>query len=137
MEVLLVLVIIAIIAVMVIVVIDPNRQIAQSNNSQRSNDIRILLDAVHKYDIDQRGILPAAIGTQILIIGSGAGESNLCTELFPSYITAMPFDPTVTGSHFNSCTDYNTAYTVVKDANGRVTVAAPGAELNESISVTR
>jgi len=136
-EVLLVIVIIAILAGIVIVAVNPARQIAQTNNTERSADVKTILDAVHQYAVDNRGALPANITTTATAIGSGAGLIDICSDLVPTYVAEMPFDPTATGAAYTSCASYTTGYTVVKDANGRVTVAAPTAELSATISVTR
>lgn len=136
-EVLLVIVIIAILAAIVIVAINPARQIAQANNTQRKTDVKTLLDAVHEYGIDNRGALPSSIGTQATPVGNASGEVDLCSLLVPTYVAAMPFDPTATGSHYTSCTDYETGYTIFRTSSGRITVAAPGAEASEIITVTR
>lgn len=136
-EVLLVIVIIAILAGIVIVAINPGRQISQANNTQRSSDVKTLLDSVHQYTIDNRGSLPTVITAVATVVGSAAALIDLCPVLVPTYIAAMPFDPTVAGAHFTSCTDYDAGYTIAKDANSRITVAAPGAEVGATISVTR
>ena len=133
----LVVVIIAILAAIVIVAINPARQIAQANNTQRTADVKTILDAVHEYGIDNRGALPAAITTTAGVIGSGATQVDVCTLLVPTYVAAMPFDPNATGAHYTSCADYDTGYTIVRDASGRLTITATGAELSESIGVTR
>lgn len=136
-EVLLVIVIIAILAAIVIVAINPARQISQANNTQRKTDVKTVLDAVHEYIIDARGPLPSGITTQAQTIGSGSGNVDLCNILVPTYVAAMPFDPTVSGGHYTSCSDYNTGYTVATSTGGRITVNAPNAEFGEVISVTR
>lgn len=136
-EVLLVVVIIAILAGIVIIAVNPARQIAQTNNAQRDNDVRAILDSVHQYSIDNRGVIPATITATATVVGSGAGQIDLCSDLVPTYIAAMPYDPTTTGASYTDCTSYNTGYTIAVDANGRVTVAAPGAEVSQTISVTR
>ena len=136
-EVLLVVVIIAILAAIVIVAINPARQISQANNTQRSSDVQSILNAVHQYAIDNRGVITAEITTTATVIGSGTGLINICSYLVPTYLAEMPFDPTATGAAYTSCTTYNTGYTIAKDANNRLTVAAPGAELSRAISVTR
>ncbi len=136
-EVLLVIVIIAILAAIVIVAINPARQISQANNTQRNADVKTVLDAVHEYAIDNRGALPTAITTTATVVGSGTGQIDICSDVVPTYVAEMPFDPTATGAAYTSCSSYNTGYTIVKDANGRITVAAPTAELSETISVTR
>lgn len=136
-EVLLVVVIIAILAAVVIVAINPGRQISQTNNTQRNADVKAILDAVIEYSIDNRGAFPANISATATVVGSGVGQIDICADLVPTYIAEMPFDPTATNAAYTDCTSYNTGYTIVEDANGRITVAAPTAELGETISVTR
>lgn len=136
-EVLLVVVIIAILAAIVIVAINPARQISQTNNTQRSSDVKAVLDAVHEYAVSNRGALPTGITATPTIVGSGAAQINICSALVPTYVAEMPFDPTATGAHYTSCADYNTGYNISSDTAGRVTVGAPTAELSEVISVTR
>lgn len=136
-EILLVVVIIAILAAVVIVAINPGRQIAQTNNAQRGSDVKAILDAVHQYSIDNRGTLPASITAVATVMGNGVGQIDVCADLVPTYVAGMPFDPTAAGASYTSCADYNSGYTVMADANGRVTVAAPSAELTQTISVTR
>ncbi|MBI4234892.1 prepilin-type N-terminal cleavage/methylation domain-containing protein [Candidatus Peregrinibacteria bacterium] len=136
-EVLLVVVIIAILAAVVLVAINPGRQISQANNTQRSSDVKAILDAVSQYSIDNRGVLPAAITATATVVGSGTGQINICADVVPTYIAALPFDPTDAAGAYTDCTTYNTGYNISADANGRVTVAAPSAELSEVISVTR
>jgi prepilin-type N-terminal cleavage/methylation domain-containing protein len=136
-EVLLVVVIIAILAAIVIVAINPARQIAQANNTQRSSDVKTLLDAVHEYGIDNRGTLPAAITGVATVVGDDVAQIDICNDLVPTYVAAMPFDPNATGAHYTSCADYDTGYTIMTTASGRVTVAAPDAELSETVTVTR
>ena len=136
-EVLLVVVIIAILAAIVIVAINPGRQISQSNNTQRSSDVQAILNAVHQSAIDNRGVFPTGITATATVVGSGTGQIDICSDLVPTYIAEMPFDPTATGAAYTDCTSYNTGYTIMLDANSRLTVAAPGAELSATISVTR
>jgi prepilin-type N-terminal cleavage/methylation domain-containing protein len=136
-EVLLVIVIIAILAGIVIVAINPSRQISQANNSQRDADVKAILNAVSEYAIDNRGALPSAITTTATTVGSSTGQIDVCSNLVPTYIAEMPFDPTASGAAYSSCSSYNTGYTIASDTAGRVTVAAPSAELSETISVTQ
>lgn len=134
-EALLVIVIIAILAGIVIIAVNPGRQISQANNTQRSSDVKALLDAVHQFGVDNRGTLPANI-TAVATNVSDAG-TDICADLVPTYITAMPVDPTAAGATYVDCTDYDTGYQVSVDADGHVTVAAPSAELAEVIAITR
>lgn len=136
-EVLLVVVIIAILAGIVIIAVNPARQIAQTNNAQRDSDVRAVMDAVHQYSVDNRGVLPTEITATPTVVGSGANQIDICTYLVPTYVAEMPFDPTATGAHFTDCTDYDTGYSISASAtDGRITVSAVG-ELSETISVTR
>ena len=136
-EILLVVVIIAILAAVVIVAINPGRQISQTNNTQRQSNVGTILNAVHQYAIDNRGALPTGITTTATVIGSAVGQIDICSFLVPTYVAEMPFDPTATGAAYTDCTAYNTGYTIASDANNRLTVAAPGAELSATVSVTR
>lgn len=142
-EVLLVVVIIAILAAIVIVAINPTKQIQQANNTQRTSEVGALLNAVVQYSIENRGALPAGIpdtenaGTAA-VIGDDTvgGQIDLCALLVSDYIAAMPYDPTATDAHYTDCADYDTGYTIVS-TKGRVTVAAPDAELSATISITK
>lgn len=136
-EVMLVIVIIAILAAIVIIAINPGRQISQANNTQRSSDVNAILGAVQQFAIDNRGTLPTGITTTPTVIGSGAAQIDICASLVPTYVAEMPFDPTATGAGYTSCTTYDTGYQISADANNRLTVTAPGAELSETISITR
>lgn len=136
-EVLLVVVIIGILAAIVLVAVNPAKQIAQTNNTQRAADVENILDAIGQYVIDNRGSAPSAITATATVIGSGASQIDICADLVPTYIAGLPYDPTATGAAYTDCSSYDTGYTVLIDANGRVTVAAPGAELSQTISVTR
>lgn len=136
-EVLLVVVIIAILAGIVIVAVNPGRQIAQTNNTERKAHVQSVSNAIGQYSIDNRGALPAGIPTNAAaVIGSGNGQADLCALLVPTYLPSMPYDGTTNGAHYTSCNDYDTGYDVI-NSGGHVTVTAPGAELSETISVTR
>lgn len=136
-EVLLVVVIIAILAGIVIVAVNPGRQIAQTNNTERRAHVQSISNAIAQYSTDHRGARPTGIpAATAQTMGSGAGQANFCTDLVPTYLPSIPFDAQGTGAHWTSCADFDSGYTVV-DVSGRITVAAPGAELSETISVTR
>lgn len=136
-EVLLVIVIVAILAGIVLVAVNPGRQVFQANNTQRNSDVSAILNAVHQYSIDNRGALPAAITTTATNVASGAAQADICADLVPTYLAALPFDPTAASTGFTDCTNYNTGYSISSDANNRITVTAPSAELSATISVTR
>lgn len=134
-EVLLVIVIIAVLTAIVLVAINPARQVAQANNTQRRADVTTILNAVSQYMVDNSGVVPSAITTTLTNIGDG--DIDVCTDLVPTYMAALPFDPSASGAGFTDCTDYDLQYSIIKDANDRITVSAPNAQLSETISVSR
>ncbi len=134
-ELLLVIGIIAILAAVVIVAINPTKQLGDARNAQRRSDVKTILDAVYQYALDNNGNIPTTITTTSRgICKSGVNVScnngvslNMLTG---SYVVAIPSDP-------QSSTATGTNYYIVKLANSRVTVSAPGAEQSATISVTR
>jgi type IV pilus assembly protein PilA len=134
-EVLLVVAILAILAGIVIIAVNPLKQLADSRNAQRRADVTTILNATYQYTIDNSGTLPANITTTPTAVCATGGT---CTGLIDltvlttneKYVTSMPKDPT-------SSTANSTGYNISKDANGRITVAAPSAENSATITVTR
>jgi len=135
-EILVVIGIIAILAAVVVVAINPARQFAQARNTQRWSNVNTILNAVWQRQVDNRGTWNSTCGTatvslpsSVTPIGSGSGNVDLEPCLVPTYISGMVMDPS-TGAAAN------TGYTIVVNANGRITIGATG-ELEESIAVTR
>lgn len=134
-EILLVVAAIAILAGIVIVAINPSKQLGDTRNAQRRADVNTVLNAVYQYAIDNNGNLPSTITTS----ATAVCQASPCTGLIDltvlttseKYLVAIPKDPLITA------TTGTAGYTIMKSANGRVTVAAPGAEQSAVISVTR
>ena len=134
-EILLVVAAIAILAGIVIVAINPNKQLGETRNAQRRSDINTILNGVYQYALDNNGTIPATITTTSTAICKTGGT---CTGLIDlgvvtlneKYLTAMPADPTTS-------TTNSTGYNILKTANNRITVSAPGAEQGATITVTR
>jgi prepilin-type N-terminal cleavage/methylation domain-containing protein len=143
-ELLVVIGILGILLAIVLIAINPAAQFAQANNTARTNDVNTILNAVHQYAADHKGLLPGGAeiptGTAQEISKAGA---DICAPISPDYVSLLPVDPdTNNGVAVSDCTtEYVTNYFIVKDANGRVTVSAPGAETvrgtTPTISVTR
>ena len=134
-EILLVVAAIAILAGIVILAINPVKQLGDTRNAQRRTDVNTILNAVYQYSIDNNGSLPTTITTTVTAVCQAAP----CTSLIDlsvlttneKYVVAIPHDPLITA------TTGTAGYTIVKSANGRVTVAAPSAEQSAVITVTR
>lgn len=138
-ELLVVIGILSVLFAITLIAINPSRQFSQANDAKRSSDVSAILNAISQYQVENQGALPAGIGTTAAIIGSGTGETDICTDLVPDFLAALPADPTVGGGaqiEAATCAGaYATGYRVV-ESGGRVTVDAPSAE-NGTISVTR
>lgn len=150
-ELLVVIGILAILLAITLIAINPARQFQQANDTKRASDVNAILNAVGQFAADNHGTLPGSIpvgvlGTDDLDIGTdGTTGAALCTDLVPTYIQALPTDPTgaaqgdpvVIDPATSACpATYSTGYTIVRDANGRVTVHADG-QITTSIDVTR
>jgi len=143
-EVLVVIGIIAILATVVLVAVNPSRQFKLARDSQRTSNVNALLNALHQNMAEHKGVLVCdgsvkilqATSTIVRGTGNHADSGDLAYCLVPDYISALPFDPSISGAHFTSIDDYDTAYEVAQDANGRITASSTG-ELTPSISVTR
>jgi prepilin-type N-terminal cleavage/methylation domain-containing protein len=133
-EMLLVVVIIAILASIVVVAINPARQINNTQDTQRATHANTLVNAIYQYAADNGGTFPASLTASATVMGDDVTEIDVCADLVPTYIADMVVDPD--DGLYTDCTTYDTQYTVLLDANDRVTVAAPAAE-NTTVSVTR
>lgn len=135
-EILFVVAAIAILAGIVILAVNPNKQLGDTRNAQRRVDVNTILNAVYQYTIDNNGTLPSSITTTAIEICKTGGT---CTGLIDlsvltaseKYLTSMPADPS------GGCNANGVCYKIVKSANGRITVNAPGAEQGATVSVTR
>ena len=142
-ELLVVIGILAVLLAITLIAINPAKQFSQANNTKRRSDVNAILNAVDQYMADNKGALPAGIteAAQQISGVTGAG-ANICADLVPAYIAALPVDPqTGTGAAITQAgcaTEYVTGYTIVKSAaNNRITVTATTIELGDQISVTR
>jgi prepilin-type N-terminal cleavage/methylation domain-containing protein len=149
-EVLLVVAIIAILAGIVIIAINPNKQLADTRNSQRQADVTTILNGVYQYIVDSNGTVPSTITTSALEICKSSVLDATCAGASPvlvglsgtvtlnsKYLASMPIDPSCpTGCHASG---NGTGYRITKDATtNRITVNAPNAVADgKTISVTR
>ena len=142
-ELLVVIGIIAILAGIVIVAINPARQFAQARNTQRFSNVTTILNTVGQRLSDNQGIfetgcVAGVIPVTATLMGNAVGQYDIAPCVVPTYVSSMPFDPSATGAHYTSNTDYASGYTIIRDAtSGRVTISAPTAELGQVIGITR
>jgi prepilin-type N-terminal cleavage/methylation domain-containing protein len=153
-ELLVVIGILAVLLAITLIAINPARQFSQANDTKRSSDVSAILNAINQYMADHQGSLPADLSacTAALpctltdtVSTAEAPTVDICAALVSGYLAALPVDPlTNSGTAVteaecsNAETGYNTNYTIYQSTtNNRVTVAAPAAEISDSISVTR
>ena len=145
-ELLVVIGILAVLLAITLIAINPARQFAQANNTQRSSDVNAILNAVGQYLVDNKGDLSAmtalnltATPTDIVDVTTDPAGVDICALLVPDYIAAMPVDPQ--NGSWTDCVTYDTQYEIsVSATNNRVTVAATAESVGGStpvISVTR
>lgn len=134
-EILVVIGIIAILATIVIVAINPARQFAQARDTQRTSDVSAILNAIGQYIADHKGVATTTF--------VGPTDATLfCSDLVPTYIAALPVDPSQTpATAITDCPPApyldSTKYLVSTTTTGnRITVSATG-EITNSISITR
>ncbi|OGE36684.1 hypothetical protein A3B45_01000 [Candidatus Daviesbacteria bacterium RIFCSPLOWO2_01_FULL_39_12] len=138
-ELLVVIGILVVLLAIVLIAINPGRQFGQANDTKRRSDVNAILNAIGGYAADNKGALPAGIPDALPAADVGL-TTSICEAIMPNYISAVPADPTLDNdAGITNCTAdpiFTAGYTVIKDANNRVTVNAPSAE-NPPISVTR
>lgn len=140
-ELLVVIGVLAILLTITLIAINPQRQFQQANNTKRTSDVNQILNAVYEYAADTRGALPAGIGTTVTAVSNTGTGAAFCTALVPTYLAALPSDPTTNDgapvTQADCAGTYDTGYTIIQTTANRVTVSAPLAELQTVISVTK
>lgn len=135
-ELMVVMMILLIIVIVALVAVNPAQQFSKSHNTKRRSNVAAILNALNQYSANKNGLSALNIppNTELIINSSGAsGTINLCTQLTPSFISRLPVDPTT--GNWQDCNNFDTRYSIMIDDDGRITVAAPDAELEETISV--
>ena len=125
-ELLVVIGIIGILAAVVLVAVNPGRQFNSARDTQRRSDLYSITNAIYQYAAENNGTIPTDITTTPTALGTSG--IDLSQELVPTYMIAIPIDPT-TGD------DGDTGYTINLDANGRI-VATASSELNPGTVIT-
>ena len=129
-EILVVIGIIAVLATIVLIAINPARQFAQARDTQRTSNVNVILNAIGQRTADCRGTFEGVCGgitCPTLPATTTPIDATLDACLTPTYMTAIPAEPKAGAP----------GYTVAVSVGGRITIAAPGAEITTPISVTR
>lgn len=127
-ELLVVIGIIGILAAVVLVAVNPGRQFASARDTQRRADLYGMTNAIYQYATENNGNIPTAITVTPTNVGMGGGLVNLSTVLVPTYIAAIPKDPSIG-------TDTDTQYIIYRNSTGRV-VASASSELNPGVYIS-
>lgn len=131
------------VAVIGISMMNPAGQLARGRNSQRDSHINSILNAVRQNISDNRSGFSCGAGTipttTARMASTGATSTyNIAPCLIPTYLQKMPFDPSATGAHYGGVTDYDSAYSILRNASsGQITISAPFAEAGKIIFITR
>lgn len=128
-ELLVVMGVIVILTSIVLIAVNPGRQFATARDTQRRTDLYSVTNAIYQYAVDNNGNMPTSITVTPTHVGNGSGLVDLSTILVPTYIAAIPKDPT-------SGSDADTQYVIFKDTNGRIVASASG-EIATNITVQR
>jgi prepilin-type N-terminal cleavage/methylation domain-containing protein len=140
-EILIVIGLIAVLAGVLIVALNPARQFSQARNAQRWNNVDTIISSIIANTTDNKGTFTCVAGAVPVTatdMAVGTGNYDIGPCLVPTFAASLPVDPSAAGAHWTSPTDYDSGYSVARDAtSGRITVTAPSAELGVTISMTR
>ena len=142
-EILLAVTIVVIVAAIGLNAANPSGQLGKARNNERQLHLEAIMNSIRENIVDANigafscasGLLPTS---SPLVMASASGSYDIAPCLVPIYLPVMPFDPVTSTAHWGGMSDYNTGYTIVQNAStGVITIAAPAAELNKSISISR
>ena len=140
-EIIISIAIIAILTGVYFLVANPAGQLAGARNSRRIADLQSIMLGIRQNIADQGngqfGCASGSVPTSTKNMGSATGSYNIAPCLVPTYLALMPTDPSASSAYYNSPTDYNAGYSIKMNASGSITLSAPSAELNKTITNTR
>jgi prepilin-type N-terminal cleavage/methylation domain-containing protein len=141
-ELLLVIGILAVLLAITLIAVNPARQFGQANDTKRRSDINAILNAVGQYEASNTGNLP----TDVTALSASASAieinntnfPNLCGQFVPTYIPALPVDPSLNNqAGISTCSGtWDTGYQMSKDTSSRITIYASHA-YSPPIQITR
>ena len=123
-----------------ILIADPWQQLASARNAERMNDVNKIANAYYMDFSDHRGTFSCASGpapTELSWVQSSGGY-DLAPCLVPEYLTKFPYDPGDANAYYRDVADYRSGYRIMRNgATMRLRIAAPSAELGQTIQVER
>lgn len=120
----------ALIAGIIFVAFVRPRQRVEGERAQNDSNIMAIEKALDQLKNESAGNLESVIvlPSAPTMIGSRAGEVNLCRVLVPTYLVAMPYrlewSRGDASAHYKSCDDYATGYVISRNALGVVIIEA-------------
>jgi type II secretory pathway pseudopilin PulG len=121
--------------------INPAGQVALARNNKRNSDLNAIMLSIRQNIAENRtGVFSCAAGdiptSSRKMASSGTSTYDIAPCLFLT--TTIPFDPSATGAHYTSNSDYDSGYYIIKSSStGQITLSAPSAELGRTVSVTQ
>jgi type II secretory pathway pseudopilin PulG len=124
-----------------IYMLNPAGQIAGARNKERQLNLEAILNSIRQNMADTSGnkfnCAAGSIPTSTKKMASSGGY-DIAPCLVPTYLFNLPYDPGLAGAHYTSVTDYDTGYNIILiSSTSEITLSAPGAELKQTISITR
>lgn len=118
----------------------PENYAAARRNALRWESTAAIAQALNRY-VAANGQLPPGITSEPLIIGSDENMIDLCFDLVPDFLHAMPLDPQESAASSEDCSEvdaqYISGFTIQRTDTKTVLIAAPVAELGEAINIAR
>lgn len=134
---LLVALLLLVLLALTIFLLNPRKKLLEMRNSQRRSDVVNILNSVYQYSLDNNGTLPEKITAEPTMICKGKAAS--CDGLVDIseiikdkkyLLSAVPVDPKEENAN-------SSGYQISKLSNGRINVAAPLAENNAVIKLSK
>jgi prepilin-type N-terminal cleavage/methylation domain-containing protein len=141
-ELLVVIGILAVLLAITLIAINPARQFGNANNTARRSHVTQILNSIGQYVAENKGQLPGDITDTLKTEGTAydfnsTNFPNLCAQLVPTFIPALPTNPTLNTSDISSCAGtWDTGYQITREANNRVTVSAASDKVDNGATIT-
>lgn len=143
-EMLVVIALIALLATAVLVSVNPARQFKFARDTERKAHMATILNAIGQNMAEHGGKLVCGSASSysfpptLAVIASSSSDPDafdLAPCLVPTYLIKIPVDPSASGTHYISASDYNSGYRITEDSLGHVTLTSKS-EIDPSLDIT-